>query len=465
MNLPSVFEEKMRDLLGDEYEAYLKCYDEPRHYGLRVNTAKISTEEFLKIAPWKLEPVPWIRNGFYYDGEKDQPAKHPYYFAGLYYLQEPSAMTPADRLPVEPGDRVLDVCAAPGGKATELGAKLGGTGVLAANDLSNSRAKGLLKNLELFGIGNVLILSEEPGKLVPYFKGYFDKILIDAPCSGEGMFRKDRKMVRAWEEHGPEFFSKIQRSIITQAAEMLREGGMLLYSTCTFSPEENEKTIEYLLSQYPQFTVCEMEGYEGFAHGMPEVTESGNEELRKTVRIFPHRMKGEGHFLALLRKGEKKEASGSDLSEGKASGKAAKLPEELSEFLNCVYRDMDPSRIDIRGDKVYYMPEGVPHLKGIRFLRTGLLLGELKKKRFEPSQAFAMNLKKEEYANVLDLPVSDERVVKYLKGETLDVEDLTGPKEKGWYLVCVDGYPLGFGKLGNQTLKNKYLPGWRWQSS
>ena len=172
MNLPSAFEEKMEALLGAEYEAYLDCFDKPRYYGLRVNTEKISVEEFLKIAPWDLRPVPWVSNGFYYDGEKDQPAKHPYYFAGLYYLQEPSAMTPADRLPVEPGDRVLDVCAAPGGKATELGAKLAGTGVLAANDLSNSRAKGLLKNLEIFGIGNVLILSEEPGKLVPYFKGY-----------------------------------------------------------------------------------------------------------------------------------------------------------------------------------------------------------------------------------------------------------------------------------------------------
>ena len=175
-------------------------------------------------------------------------------------------MTPASRLPVEPGDRVLDVCAAPGGKATELGAKLQGTGVLAANDLSSSRAKGLLKNLELFGIGNVLVLSEEPGKLVSYFEGYFDKILIDAPCSGEGMFRKDKKMVKAWEEHGPSFFSKIQKSIITQAAQMLRPGGMLLYSTCTFSPEENEQTIEYLLQEYPEFQICEMEGYEGFVN-------------------------------------------------------------------------------------------------------------------------------------------------------------------------------------------------------
>ena len=464
MSLPTAFEEKMKRLIGDEYSEYLKCFDEPRHYGLRVNTAKISTEDFLKIAPWPLEPVPWIHNGFYYDGENCHPARHPYYFAGLYYLQEPSAMTPADRLPILPGDRVLDVCAAPGGKATELGARLNGTGILAANDLSSSRAKGLLKNIELMGIGNVLILSEEPGKLIPYFREYFDKILIDAPCSGEGMFRKDKKMIRAWEEHGPEYFSKIQKSIITQAAEMLKPGGMMLYSTCTFSPEENEQTIEYLLETHPEFDLCEMEGYEGFSSGMPETTASRDERLSRTVRIFPYRMKGEGHYLALLKKGGDEVTHTCDALRS-ASPRKNILPGELDDFLRDIKREFDPSRIDIRGDKVYYMPEGLPALNGVRFIRTGLLMGELKKKRFEPSQALAMNLKKEEYARTIDLSAEDERVIRYLKGETLDVEDLVSSKEKGWYLVCVDGYPLGFGKLARQMLKNKYLPGWRWQSA
>ena len=465
MNLPSAFEEKMKYLLGAEYNNYLDCFDEPRHYGLRVNTAKISVEDFLKISPWPLKKIPWIHNGFYYDGENCQPAKHPYYFAGLYYLQEPSAMTPADRLPIEPGDKVLDVCAAPGGKATELGARLNGTGVLAANDLSNSRAKGLLKNIELMGIGNVLVLSEEPGKLIPYFTEYFDKILIDAPCSGEGMFRKDHKMIRAWEEHGPDYFAKIQKSIITQAAQMLKPGGMILYSTCTFSPEENEQTIEYLLEQYSDFDVCEIEGYEGFTCGMPEVTASKDKRLSRTVRIFPHRMKGEGHFLALLQKHAAADSDTLTASDVKNTTGRKKLPEDLTDFLADIRREFDPGRFDIRADKVYYMPEDLPALNGIRFLRTGLFLGELKKRRFEPSQAFAMNLKKEEYPRIIDLPVSDERVIKYLKGETLDVEDLVSPKEKGWYLVCVDGYPLGFGKLAGQVLKNKYLPGWRWQSA
>lgn len=462
MNLPATFEEKMKSLLGDGYLDYLNCFDEPRHYGLRINTSKISVDEFLKIAPWPLEPVPWISNGFYYDGEKFHPAKHPYYFAGLYYLQEPSAMTPADRLPVEPGDRVLDLCAAPGGKATELGAKLAGSGVLAANDLSSSRAKGLLKNLELFGIGNVLVLSEEPGKLIPYFREYFDKILIDAPCSGEGMFRKDRKMIRAWEEHSPDYFSKIQKSIITQAAEMLREGGMLLYSTCTFSPEENEQTIDYLLDHYPEFEICKIEEYDGFSQGIPE-TASGREALSKTVRIFPHKMKGEGHFLALMKKGNNSDNKFHQIPSG--NSRRVKLPSDLEEFVSCIGRKFNREQFEIRGERVYYMPYGLPDLKGVRFLRTGLLFGELKKNRFEPSQALAMNLKKDEYPNIIDLPSEDDRVIKYLKGETLDVEDMTSPKDKGWYLVCTDGYPLGFGKLVNQMLKNKYLPGWRWQSS
>jgi len=460
MNLPVAFTDKMKKLLGNEYDEYLACYDETRLYGLRVNTKKISVEEFKKICPFEIKPIPWIENGFYYDGEKIQAAKHPYYFAGLYYLQEPSAMTPANRLPIEPGDKVLDVCAAPGGKATELGAKLKGEGVLIANDISNSRAKGLLKNIEVFGIGNVLVLSEEPGKLEEYFPEYFDKILIDAPCSGEGMFRKDKKMVKAWEEHGPEFFAKIQRSIVTQAARMLKPGGMMLYSTCTFDPEENEGTIEYLIEQYPEFEIKEIRPYEGFACGKPEVTKSQDESLTKTVRIWPHKMHGEGHYVALLQKGEK--TGGNALKPSK--NKAKKVPDEILEFFKDIDWDMDWSRLELYSEKVYYMPKDIPNVKGIRFLRTGLYLGDLKKNRFEPSQSLAMCLKKEEYKNTVNLTADDERVIKYLKGETIDVDDIVSLKAKGWQLVLIDGYPLGWGKLANGTLKNKYLPGWRWQS-
>ena len=369
-------------------------------------------------------------------------------------------MTPANRLPVEEGDKVLDVCAAPGGKATELGAKLNGTGVLICNDISNSRAKGLLKNIEVFGIGNVLVLSEEPGKLEEYFPEYFDKILIDAPCSGEGMFRKEKRMVKAWEEHGPEFFAKIQRSIVTQAARMLKPGGMMLYSTCTFDQEENEGTIEYLLEQYPEFKILEIAPYEGFGAGKPEVTKSKSEDFKKTIRIWPHKMHGEGHYVALLQKGEAK----IETEAKNVKGRSKKVPEEILEFFQDIDWKMDLSRLEIYSEKVYYMPEDIPDVKGIRFLRTGLYLGDLKKNRFEPSQSLAMCLKKEEYKNTVNIPVEDERVVKYLKGETVDVDDLVSRKAKGWQLVLVDGYPLGWGKLANGTLKNKYLPGWRWMS-
>ena len=456
MYLPEKFCDEMKKILGNEYEDYLASMDASRKYGLRVNTAKISVEDFLKITPFELTPIPYIPNGFYYD-EKEQPSKHPYYFAGLYYLQDPSAMTPASRLPVEEGDVVLDLCAAPGGKATELGAKLQGEGVLIANDISSSRAKGLLKNIEVFGIGNVLVLSEEPGRLENYFTEYFDKILIDAPCSGEGMFRKDKKMVKAWEEHGPEFFSNLQRNIILQAARMLKPGGLMLYSTCTFDPGENERIIEHLKKEYPEFHVLPMESYEGFCPGIPEVTEEKDEELKKTVRIFPHKMKGEGHYVALLQKGEPLPAK-----ELKPKKKSGKIPADLEEFMKQVTWKLDGSRLDIHGERIYYMPEGLPDVRGIRFLRTGLLLGELKKNRFEPSQALAMTIKRGEYTTTADFEPDDIRVIKYLKGETIEADENSLHGKSKNVLITVNGYPLGWGRINGYTIKNKYLPGWRW---
>ena len=239
MKLPEDYIESMRQLLGEEeLQNYLDCFDAPRTYGLRVNTGKISVETFLKRTPFHLTPVPWVENGFYYDPEEGV-TKHPDYYAGLYYIQEPSAMVPASRLPIEEGDRVLDLCAAPGGKSTELAARLRGTGLLVSNDISRSRAQGLLKNLELFGAGNILVTSETPESLLGNFEGFFDKILVDAPCSGEGMFRKDKDMVKSWMEHGPEYYAPIQQEILRTAVKMLRPGGLLLYSTCTFSPLEN----------------------------------------------------------------------------------------------------------------------------------------------------------------------------------------------------------------------------------
>lgn len=225
MNLPVKFEDRMRKLLGEEFEEFMQSYSKPYLGGIRVNTSRISPDEFEKICPFSLKRIPWIPNGYYYEAGK-QPARHPYYYAGLYYIQEPSAMTPASLLPITPGDRVLDLCAAPGGKSTELGARLKGEGILVANDISSSRARALLKNLELFGISNSLIVSEAPNRLTGYFSEYFDKILIDAPCSGEGMFKKSPSIMKNWEQYGVDYYNRLQKDIILSAAQMLKPGGV-----------------------------------------------------------------------------------------------------------------------------------------------------------------------------------------------------------------------------------------------
>lgn len=452
MNLPEKYTEAMKELLGSEYDAYLESFQENRLFGLRVNNLKISTEDFLKISPFALTPIPWIENGFFYK-EEEKPAKHPYYYAGLYYLQEPSAMTPANLLPVEEGDRILDMCAAPGGKSTELLSKLNHTGLLISNDISASRAKALLKNIELFGAENVVVTNEDPAKLQSLYPEYFDKILIDAPCSGEGMFRKDNKLIKAWEKNGPEFYGAIQREIILKGADMLKPGGVMMYSTCTFSKYEDEGTIQYLLENRPEMSVIPASDYEGFSHGF--------DGLSDCIRIFPHKMPGEGHFLALLKKSE----NADEIDYRPDEYKKEKLAEELLEFLSMIKRPLNQNRIQMAQERAYLMPEGFHDSRGLRKLRAGLLLGEVKKNRFEPSQALAMALKMEEFSQVIQLSAEDVNVIKYLKGETLELSELGAQPHagNGWNLVCVDGYPLGFGKLNQGTLKNKYHAGWRWQ--
>ncbi len=458
MELPIIFEEKMKEMLGAEYDEYLASFEQEAYQGLRVNTAKISVEDFLTMSPYALKPVPWCPNGFYYD-KKEKPAKHPFYFAGLYYIQEPSAMTTASLLPVEEGDVVLDLCAAPGGKSTELAAKLNGTGLLVTNDISNSRAKALLKNIEVFGVGNSLVTSEPPNELAKRFPAFFDKILIDAPCSGEGMFRKQNNMVKAWEQNGVDLFVGLQRSILKEAVTMLKPGGTLIYSTCTFSKEENEQSIEYLLSLDPALHLVELPLFEGFDKGHPEWGLTGNEELTKCRRLWPHRIKGEGHFVAMV----KKDSSDSVAPVTEYVFSKEKLSKEAKEFIQSLNYPFELSRIDVQKERVFYIPEKMPFVKGLRILRCGLYMGDMKKNRFEPSQSLAMFLKMSEFPNVFNLPVDDARVIKYLKGETIDVDDSDqGSFQDGICLICVNGYPLGFGKLSKGTIKNKYLPGWRW---
>ena len=468
-DLPQSFLDSMKEILGEDYEAVLAGFDGQRQYGLRVNTLKMNLEEFERIAPFHLKKVPWISNGYFYEAE-DVPAKHPFYSAGLYYLQEPSAMTPASRLKVQPGERVLDLCAAPGGKATELGAALQGEGLLVANDINTARARALLRNLELFGISNSFVTNEPPHVLAERFPEFFHKIMVDAPCSGEGMFRKNPAVVDSWQEKGPEYFSKLQREIIVQAADMLLPGGMMFYSTCTFSPLENEKTITHLLKERSDMEVIPMEDYEGFAEGLTSYRgEVFDESCRLCRRIWPHKMSGEGHFMALLHKKNgvqqqvQQTVSQSSIWWEKCKGLNKEQKAAAEDFFSHVNIAYDEKRIDVRGDNLYYLPAPKYDGRGLHFLRNGLFMGEFKKKRFEPSQPFALALHAQDFDQVLDFPADDERLSRYLRGETLDVSDLLAgeKKRKGWQLVMVAGHPLGFGKLVNNNLKNKYPAGWR----
>ncbi len=465
--LPVKYTDRIKELLGEEADKYFDCFSKPFYQGLRINTLKINREEFQNISPYEVKDISWTKKGFYYDA-KDKPAKHPYYYAGLYYIQEPSAMAPATFLPVESHDKVLDLCAAPGGKSTELAAKLDSTGVLVTNDISGSRAKALLKNIELSGVKNAIVTNEAPFELAKHFEGFFDKILVDAPCSGEGMFRKDPAIIKNWEQYGVEYYSKLQREIITYAAKMLKPGGYMLYSTCTFSPEEDEGTLRYLMENEEGFTVEKIDydfgdcGHVDWLKFVEEYKDKDNspyECIKNARRLWPHKINGEGHFVALLKKSEDV-ASGYPQIQTVRKSYAKDLPDEFMEFIKHIDIDFDINRFIVNKERIYYIPEFMLDVKGIKVLRNGLLMGEIKKNRFEPSQALACALKMQEYDNVINFHVDDERVIRYLKGETVEFDG--DYSYNGWCLVGVDGYSLGFGKINKGTIKNKYLSGWRW---
>lgn len=491
--LPEAFQCRMQEMLGEEYEEFLAAYEEPRTYGLRVNTRKCTPKEFERLGLFPVRRIPWVENGYFYDGEV-RPAQHPLYAAGLYYLQEPSAMTPVACLPVTPGERVLDLCAAPGGKATELGAKLKGEGLLVANDISTSRARALLYNLEVFGIDNAFVTNETPAALAKAFEGYFDKILVDAPCSGEGMFRKEQAVARDWTPEKSEYFAGQQREILGQAVRMLRPGGKLLYSTCTFAPCEDEQTVSWALEQFPQMRLIPLPAYEGFRPGRPQWG-NGDETLKLCVRLWPHRMHGEGHFLALFQKegpadgaveeetlrpvSQYPEETGRRPARQKKKGKAGRTPNALAggtssapglgraerkimeEFLAPCSRNFPFERMELRGQKVYLVPELPSEVRGLKFLRNGLYMGELRKERFEPSQQLAMSLQAEEFSERICLEPEDERADRYLRGETLNIRPEETDQPSGWKLVCIGAYPVGWGKLVGGVLKNKYQSSWR----
>ena len=458
MNLPEDYQSKMQEMLGDEYPQYLDSFNYSYGQTLRVNQLKEEPADFIRRFLLSGQ-VSWCDTGFYYEGE-DRLSAHPYYYGGVYYLQEPSAMAPAAFLPVEPGDKVLDLCAAPGGKSTALAAKLQGQGFLLSNDISASRCKPLLKNMEMAGVMNSVVTCEAPEKLAGRFAEYFDKVLVDAPCSGEGMFRREPSMVKSWSLEEVERYAALQREILYSAAKMVKPGGYLLYSTCTFAKEEDEQTIEHFLENHEDFSLQDLPICEGIEEGRPEWSISGREDIKKCRRFLPHKVKGEGHFAALFKR-DRQEIEALDRKQIAQEAVAAqeKIPAAMEEFMCDITRweEWKKQLLFIK-ERAFLLPESCPQLRGLRVVRSGLYLGECLKKRFEPSQALAMALKPSEYKRSISFSAEDIRVDKYLRGETIDIDDID---KKGWTLFCVDGFPLGWGKCNRGRLKNKYNPNWR----
>jgi len=506
----------MRELLGDEYEAFLDSYREPTRRGLRCNLLKVSNPRFYEPPrlheraantlyvcdqslseegkgsplPWKgvppgaagvvfgkgLTPIPWCVGGYEYPTDS-RPSKSLLYNAGLFYIQEPSAMCPAAILRPQPGQRVLDLCAAPGGKSVQLAGYMQGRGLLVSNDASPSRSRALVKNLELSGVTNAVVLTEMPHRFVDRFEAFFDCILVDAPCSGEGMFRRDPDAVQAYTANKPEACATIQKEILHYAGRMLKPGGRIVYSTCTFNLLENEGTVAAFLEAHPDFELIPIDHKAlglspGFAktNGFSDRIWDGGDELCKTARIWPHKAPGEGHFIAhLMKKGDLENNNFNNTMHGKD-----KPPKEFlvfcEETLNIheftgetvpsitdgTFFLSNPDKSAIQ--RLYLQPEAL-NLNGLRVARSGWLLGECIKGRFTPSQALAMGITKDQARYSVDLPESE--ALRYLKGESLaPPHDYKLPSGKPWVLICYMGCPLGWARLVQGRLKNQLPTSW-----
>ena len=491
--LPEAFLERMRGMLGEEYGAFLESFRGEHARGLSLNPRKIGIdgrsaaerfgvhgaaegENILGFAG--LTGVPWARNGYYYRS-CDQPGKHPFHDAGLYYIQEPSAMMPVGLMDIQPGERILDLCAAPGGKSVQIAAGLQGSGVLVCNEIHPARAKILSENIERMGIGNACVLNETPERLAEVFAGYFDRILVDAPCSGEGMFRRNEAACGEWSQEHVELCAARQDGILDCAAAMLRAGGRMVYSTCTFAPEEDEGSVSRFLRRHGEFGILpgdkERLGLLS-CHGVPGYIDDPAPGLEGAVRLWPHRVRGEGHFAAVLGK-EGIFLEGIRDYDRKSAVKRTSGESDRAvpaEFLLFCEENLSVSREDVPaglgritglggalrflnfGDNLYLAPADMPSLKGLKVLRPGLHLGETKKNRFEPSHALALALAPGAAAHVRNLSSDDPAVSAYLGGQTFPAEG-----EKGWYLICVDGFGLGWGKLAAGSMKNHYPRGLR----
>ena len=427
--LPERFLQRMEHQLGNEYEDFLKSLERPRAVALRFNPLKGEAPEL----PFVGENVPWEPNGFYYDPDA-RPGLHIYHEAGVYYLQEASAMAPVQLLDPQPGEKVCDLCAAPGGKTTQIAGRMAGQGFLLCNEINPKRAKILSRNIERMGVPHALVTNEHPENLAKRFPGFFDRVLVDAPCSGEGMFRKEEAAVTDWSQETVEMCARRQAEILHSAATMVRPGGRLVYSTCTFAPEEDEMAVAAFLESHPEFTpeILDAPWFEAVENG-------GH-------RLWPHKLLGEGHFAAVLRKTSGEEGDISPMT-------GEKLPKEWTAFAKDLKISLPRGKAVSFGQNLFWAPEELPDMKGLKVMRPGLELGEMKKGRFEPAHALALWLR--DCANAVSFPAESREIREYMHGNVLS------GNIKGWCLVKAGDYSLGWAKGDGNQLKNHYPKGLR----
>jgi NOL1/NOP2/sun family putative RNA methylase len=446
MKLPEKFNERMKKMLGEEYPLFEKSMENsPIFMGIRINTSKNGAKKAVSDEFGKLKSIEWCKDGFYADKSKIS-GNHPYHLAGLFYFQEPSAMSTVSALPINENDRVLDLCAAPGGKATQAGALLGKNGLLVANEIIKSRSNILSDNIERFGLANTVVTNETPQRLSEKYPHFFDKIIVDAPCSGEGMFRKEPQAIDEWSVEHTASCALRQKHILDCAVKMLKGGGYLVYSTCTFAPEENEQVCAYMLENY-NVEMLEPSQLSSLSHGKSEWSLS-EYDMDCARRIFPHKNDGEGHFVALFHSLDK-----DDFVPKKAKAEKSSDNELYREFEKKFLNVSLDGEFCLFGENLYLKPKCID-IDKIKTVRAGLHLGICRKNRFEPSHALCLALKKEDFKNVSDFSADSEILKKYLMGETIDCDKI------GWCAVTVNGFPIGWGKASGGILKNhfpKYL--------
>lgn len=391
---------------------------------------------------------------------QDRPGRHPFHEAGVYYIQEPSAMAVVTFLDPKPGESVLDLCAAPGGKTTQIASRMQGRGFLLTNEIHPARAKVLSRNVERMGIRNAVVTNEDSCRLAEYFPEFFDRIAVDAPCSGEGMFRKDETAVKEWSPENVNHCADRQREILNNAARMLKSGGRLVYSTCTFAPQENEMAVGKFLMEHPEFTIQETPLFEGLSRGVEEWGAGKIRGLKHTVRIWPHKTGGEGHYIAVLRKESPEKEWKRDKPSYFNDRNALRY---YYDFCRQCFTEPEKwtgrRELILYGEQLYLIPREMPDFNRLKVVRPGLQLGSFKKNRFEPSHALALSLSAEEVRQYRDYPADSQEISAYLRGETIKE---SGPSDgSGWVLIHVDGYSLGFAKLSGGVLKNHYPRGLR----